>query len=90
MGAFDPIVTYEKGTYIGETWTKTPFGAVTDMIPRNGHRQWAPFSSLAFLGLRAYITLDKVSRKAVIAGATNIILGGKSIIQAGKCPHRGA
>ncbi|ORX35807.1 trimeric LpxA-like protein [Kockovaella imperatae] len=47
MGAFDPLVTYEKGTYIE-----------TD-------------------------TGNKVSRKAVITGATNIILGGKSIIQSG-------
>jgi dynactin-5 len=28
--------------------------------------------------------LDKVSRKAVITGATNIVLGGKSVIQAGQ------
>ncbi|WVW84017.1 hypothetical protein I302_106044 [Kwoniella bestiolae CBS 10118] len=47
MGAFDPIATYEKGTYIE-----------TD-------------------------TGNKVSRKATITGATNIILGGKSIIQTG-------
>ncbi|ORY20638.1 trimeric LpxA-like protein [Naematelia encephala] len=47
MGAFDPLITYEKGTYIE-----------TD-------------------------TGNKVSRRAVIAGATNIILGGKSIIQSG-------
>ncbi|WWC89217.1 uncharacterized protein L201_004135 [Kwoniella dendrophila CBS 6074] len=45
MGAFDPIITYEKGTYIE-----------TD-------------------------TGNKVSRKASITGATNIILGGKSIIK---------
>ncbi|KAK1924298.1 trimeric LpxA-like protein [Papiliotrema laurentii] len=47
MGAFDPVVTYEKGTYIE-----------TD-------------------------TGNKVSRRAVISGATNIVLGGKSIIQKG-------
>ncbi|WWC62063.1 uncharacterized protein I303_104652 [Kwoniella dejecticola CBS 10117] len=47
MGAFDPLITYEKGTYIE-----------TD-------------------------TGNKVSRKATITGATNIILGGKSIIQTG-------
>ncbi|WWC70073.1 uncharacterized protein I206_104019 [Kwoniella pini CBS 10737] len=47
MGAFDSIITYEKGTYIE-----------TD-------------------------TGNKVSRKATIIGATNIILGGKSIIQLG-------
>ncbi|KAL1411584.1 Dynactin subunit 5 [Vanrija pseudolonga] len=45
MGAFDPVVTFEKGTYIE-----------TD-------------------------TGNKVSRKATILGATNIVLGGKSIIQ---------
>ncbi|RSH86742.1 uncharacterized protein EHS24_005013 [Apiotrichum porosum] len=45
MGAFDPVQTFEKGTYIE-----------TD-------------------------TGNKVSRKATILGATNIILGGKSIIQ---------
>jgi len=47
MGAFDPIITYDKSTYIE-----------TD-------------------------TGNKVSRKASITGATNIVLGGKSIIQAG-------
>ncbi|WWD17222.1 hypothetical protein CI109_101660 [Kwoniella shandongensis] len=47
MGAFDTVITYDKGTHIE-----------TD-------------------------TGNKVSRKATIAGATNIILGGKSIIQTG-------
>ncbi|GFZ43856.1 hypothetical protein JCM24511_01576 [Saitozyma sp. JCM 24511] len=47
MGAFDPLITYEKGTYIE-----------TD-------------------------TGNKVSRKAVVTGAQNIILGGKSVIQTG-------
>ncbi|CAD6572151.1 MAG: hypothetical protein TREMPRED_000463 [Tremellales sp. Tagirdzhanova-0007] len=47
MGAFDPVITYEKGTYIE-----------TD-------------------------TGNKISRKAVITGATNIILGGKTIVQTG-------
>ncbi|ODN82006.1 hypothetical protein L202_02333 [Cryptococcus amylolentus CBS 6039] len=45
MGAFDPIITYDKATYIE-----------TD-------------------------TGNKVSRRALISGATNIVLGGKSIIQ---------
>ncbi|KAL7421624.1 hypothetical protein Q5752_003393 [Cryptotrichosporon argae] len=47
MGAFDELVTYDKGTYIE-----------TD-------------------------TGNKVSRQATIVGATNIVLGGKSIIQRG-------
>ncbi|BEI86612.1 hypothetical protein CcaverHIS002_0608990 [Cutaneotrichosporon cavernicola] len=45
MGAFDPIITFEKGTYVE-----------TD-------------------------TGNKVSRKATILGAQNIVLAGKSIIQ---------
>jgi len=47
MGAFDPLVTYDKHTYIE-----------TD-------------------------TGNKVSRRASVSGATNIILGGKSIIHSG-------
>ncbi|GMK57882.1 hypothetical protein CspeluHIS016_0407160 [Cutaneotrichosporon spelunceum] len=45
MGAFDPVITFEKGTYVE-----------TD-------------------------TGNKVSRKATILGAQNIVLAGKSIIQ---------
>jgi hypothetical protein len=47
---------------------------------RNGYRQCDHFISFQF---RAD-DQDKVARKAVITGATNIVLGGKSIIQSGQ------
>lgn len=82
MGAFDPVITYEKGTYIGEF-----------IIAQ--YRHWLIFITLTetdtgsrslrevYAVLNLTIVADKVSRKAVITGATNIILGGKSIVHAG-------
>lgn len=52
---------------------------------RNRHGQWDCQMNQEWLKL-INANLDKVSRRAVITGATNIILGGKSIIQTGRFP----
>jgi hypothetical protein len=41
MGALDPLITYEKGTYIGESTCIASFACGCDLAmltrPRNGH-----------------------------------------------------
>jgi hypothetical protein len=44
MGALDPLITYEKGTYIGESTCIASFACGCDLAmltrPRNGHGEW--------------------------------------------------
>lgn len=82
MGAFDPLVTYEKGTFIGE------LARACLMRAADGQKRTRAVGSCLPLRLVRRIGCpdekDKVSRRAVITGATNIVLGGKSIIQSGQ------
>jgi len=79
MGAFDPLITYTKGSFIGKLIYICAF-ASKELMCRNGYGQYHPPPSYKCRADEA----DKVSRKAVITGATNIVLGGKSIIQSGE------
>ena len=79
MGAFDPLITYTKGSFIGKLIYICAF-ASKELMCRNGYGQYHPPPSYKCRADEA----DKVSRKAVITGATNIVLGGKSIIQSGQ------
>ena len=54
--------------------------ASKELMCRNGYGQYVPLTSFPCRADEE----DKVSRKAVITGATNIVLGGKSIIQSGQ------
>lgn len=79
MGAFDPPLTYEKGTFIGGSFS---FRLVDLELTTSRNRHWQSVTAATYP--RAYADwADKVSRKATVVGATNIILGGKSIIQKG-------